>query len=199
MISIHAPRVGSDYLFVQRAGMSIISIHAPRVGSDPRADRSIFYQHLHFNPRSPCGERPHRQPVKVSAHGISIHAPRVGSDADGTSVTAGRLISIHAPRVGSDDNRYVDGAYIYISIHAPRVGSDFICCYCSYRCLLYFNPRSPCGERRNGLGADGCAVRDFNPRSPCGERLGLLLAGEGKSYISIHAPRVGSDITWVWP
>ena len=59
-----------------------------------------------------------------------------------------------------------------ISIHAPRVGSDT-----SGHDLPgvsgYFNPRSPCGERRSGRS---------RPR---------LTAS-----ISIHAPRVGSDRGW---
>ena len=59
----------------------IISIHAPRVGSD-HFRRQRFRGYHDFNPRSPCGERPH-----IDFHGkldlsISIHAPRVGSDAD---------------------------------------------------------------------------------------------------------------------
>ena len=33
----------------------------------------------------------------------------------------------------------------------------------------YFNPRSPCGERRSA-GMRGTRSRYFNPRSPCGER-----------------------------
>ena len=57
-ISIHAPRMGSD--FVQRfitPPASLISIHAPRMGSD---------QHV--------------RAFRVAAD-ISIHAPRMGSDA----------------------------------------------------------------------------------------------------------------------
>ena len=36
---------------------------------------------------------------------------------------------------------------------------------------------------------------DFNPRSPCGERQQDVLVGGYLLYISIHAPRVGSDST----
>ncbi len=80
-VSIHAPRVGSDY---ERAGdfanAQGVSIHAPRVGSDfPRSPchqgKRRFQSTLpvwgattdsegsviarsSFNPRSPCGERP---------------------------------------------------------------------------------------------------------------------------------------------
>ena len=81
---------------------------------------------------------------------------------------------------------------------------------------VYFNPRSPCGERRS---ADACTsdvygfqstlpVRGatsssrrlrssrcyFNPRSPCGERHDGASGGCMVRSISIHAPRAGSDL-----
>ena len=78
----------------------------------------------------------------------------------------------------------------------------------------YFNPRSPCGERRCcAPGLPG--TRYFNPRSPCGERLRTMNRKEEmplfqstlpmrgatedaaymipKGAISIHAPHAGSD------
>ena len=36
--------------------ISVISIHAPRVGSDWDSNKPVFYE-KNFNPRSPCGER----------------------------------------------------------------------------------------------------------------------------------------------
>ena len=56
----------------------------------------------------------------------------------------------------------------------------------------YFNPRSPCGERRL-LGIVEVNDCYFNPRSPCGERPGLLLPSIQRMGISIHAPLAGSD------
>ena len=81
-ISIHAPRVGSDFtrLEIKKFWVSI-SIHAPRVGSDRRS------------------------PLTEYIITISIHAPRVGSDFASASAGACRGISIHAPRVGSDNRR----------------------------------------------------------------------------------------------
>ena len=62
---------------------------------------------------------------------------------------------------------------------------------------MYFNPRSPCGERPFLLSA----ITDdsyFNPRSPCGERrAGGDLCAAG-IRISTHAPRAGSD-RWKLP
>lgn len=34
LISIHTPRMGSDYALMSRCGLDTISIHAPRMGSD---------------------------------------------------------------------------------------------------------------------------------------------------------------------
>ena len=57
VISIHAPRMGSDLFAVPAGKQRRISIHAPRMGSDGRP--------------------------KARSHGatISIHAPRMGSDS----------------------------------------------------------------------------------------------------------------------
>ena len=57
IISIHAPRVGSDLRLAVITQMYYISIHAPRVGSDAKLGT-----------------------YKVRLPKISIHAPRVGSD-----------------------------------------------------------------------------------------------------------------------
>ena len=57
----------------------IISIHAPRTGSDQYYS-SVFAPYYYFNPRSPHGERPERSPLIFSSRTISIHAPRTGSD-----------------------------------------------------------------------------------------------------------------------
>ena len=56
MISIHAPRVGSDKRASGIRRHPRISIHAPRVGSDfgSRLQNALI---VDFNPRSPCGER----------------------------------------------------------------------------------------------------------------------------------------------
>ena len=79
LISIHAPRTGSDEISVCMCIPTSISIHAPRTGSDPaniprRCTRDYFnprsphgerqnlisqiYIRQNFNPRSPHGERP---------------------------------------------------------------------------------------------------------------------------------------------
>ena len=49
-------------------------------GERPEAVSSNTGSIANFNPRSPCGERPEVVPPEAAAEEISIHAPRVGSD-----------------------------------------------------------------------------------------------------------------------
>ena len=82
IISIHAPRAGSDHSSLAGRRTGNISIHAPRAGSDPQAPTktirlykfqstlpvrgatarlfSLNHPFKDFNPRSPCGERPQK-------------------------------------------------------------------------------------------------------------------------------------------
>ena len=130
--------------------------------------------------------------VCVLAFWISIHAPRVGSDICQSAPVADVRISIHAPRVGSDSIFLIGTDEERISIHAPRVGSDAGNFYHLFLPFFYFNPRSPCGERLQQPQTVTTHTY-FNPRSPCGERLFLRSLLQSKGFISIHAPRVGSD------
>ena len=79
MISIHAPRTGSDVFTAHTREGYIISIHAPRTGSDT-SKCLLASPASDFNPRSPHGERLCRVVVVQVVHRISIHAPRTGSD-----------------------------------------------------------------------------------------------------------------------
>ena len=56
-----------------------------------------------------------------------------------------------------------------ISIHAPRVGGDIFQNQHFFR-YSYFNPRPPCGGRRQKKFSKSGSI-DFNPRPPCGGRL----------------------------
>ena len=80
-----------------------------------------------------------------------------------------------------------------ISIHAPRMGSDEAS---AETCAWY----KPFQSTLPGWGATICSsqplisLNDFNPRSPDGERPPLRHAGTNVRGISIHAPRMGSDL-----
>ena len=214
-ISIHAPRTGSDRVRDAPTRAVVISIHAPRTGSDapPRRKRlsperfqstlpargatgiwlNACFASLHFNPRSPHGERLHACLAVVLFRGdISIHAPRTGSDCRSGFHLPLLHISIHAPRTGSDaalPAAYVHGLYFNPrSPHGERPDS-----FTAGGCRADFNPRSPHGERP-GLQIRSASSKHFNPRSPHGERRGASRGGSQAAEISIHAPRTGSDV-----
>ena len=96
------PAWGATYNRSRETRQKIISIHAPRMGSDGLYQSHRFRQ-WHFNPRPPHGERRSLERGVWIDSRISIHAPRMGSDvASSTSAKHGFTISIHAPRMGSD-------------------------------------------------------------------------------------------------
>ena len=80
LISIHAPRVGSDYLALRERLSASISIHAPRVGSDTFV-LCIGKYRDGFQSTLPVWGATTPSGFKTRMHSISIHAPRVGSDA----------------------------------------------------------------------------------------------------------------------
>ena len=126
LISIHAPRTGSDGKPKRRKIiLGGISIHAPRTGSDASASAAPC-KCVYFNPRSPHGERPPARGRGTRAGGISIHAPRTGSDrrADSYIICTIKFQSTLPARGATAIRRNVLPSW------------------------QYFNPRSPHGERR---------------------------------------------------
>ena len=213
-ISIHAPRGGSDTtwkivfgrLAVFQSTLPVggatpfcagsifarkISIHAPRGGSD-LASLAVLSPSLHFNPRSPWGER-HGQGRRGARSGkFQSTLPVGGATMAYTGNQPKFPISIHAPRGGSDRYKALRPPFYPISIHAPRGGSDTYVWYSVYT-VNYFNPRSPWGER-HGLpdaNVQGCSISIHAPRG--GSDFQPYRRGSAAA-ISIHAPRGGSDI-----
>ena len=150
-----------------------ISIHTPLAGSDstPRDNLAAVHkfqstlplrgatktppygndQWTDFNPHSPCGER----------HG-GKHNARWNTEFQSTLPLRGATTAI----VLADYSAL-------ISIHTPLAGSD------SKRARSrlpqpYFNPHSPCGERRSDAKFLP-RMFHFNPHSPCGERPSSML------------------------
>ena len=126
---------------------------------------------VHFNPRSPHGERLENLLHTVRDYIISIHAPRTGSDVGS--------VLLHRFMYTFQSTLPARGATLVSSL-LPKI-------------ISYFNPRSPHGERRRSgqytapdsqkisihaprTGSDGerlvalILADDFNPRSPHGER-----------------------------
>ena len=77
-----------------------------------------------FNPRSPCGERRFDHALSLPSRLFQSTLPLRGATHRLLGILRGRHISIHAPLAGSDPKRHGKPEY-----------------------RVYFNPRSPCGER----------------------------------------------------
>ena len=171
LISIHAPRTGSDL-------SQDTSSHAPPLFQSTLPARGATrrvagYRKVskYFNPRSPHGERldfpafaDSQQPFQstLPARGATAGAggrtcatryfnPRSPHGERQVKARAKRLdekISIHAPRTGSDGSKAtpVQRRKPFQST-LPARGATASTPSCTQR-MLYFNPRSPHGERR---------------------------------------------------
>ena len=169
MISIHAPREGSDPRGALTSRERVISIHAPREGSDLRERRQ-----------------------KGGAKIFQSTLPARGATTACQGSLSTFCISIHAPREGSDEQRGHNRSPLYhFNPRSPR-GERPPARDGSRAKKIYFNPRSPRGERhsyhvdtptlfefQSTLPARGATKGDifqisppcnFNPRSPRGER-----------------------------
>ena len=101
--------------------------------------------------------------------GISIHALLAESDHPFADLPGTKNISIHALLAESDFAGLLAQAHPDISIHALLAESD---------------------DYRPGRGIPG---QYFNPRSPCGERRYTVMLQHPDIYISIHALLAESD------
>ena len=100
----------------------------------------------YFNPRTPCGVR------RCWSYFYSYVC---------------RFQSTH-PLRGATNKPIKNLRFTKISIHAPLAGCDK---QANKKLAVYknFNPRTPCGVRRERPLCDGHHI-DFNPRTPCGVR-----------------------------
>ena len=173
-------------------GNRLISIHAPRAGSDIQK-LAFLSDSLGFQSTLPVRGATQRQKNRWELFYISIHAPRAGSDDE---PRAGRGVPRDFnPRSPCGERRefgqYATAASQQISIHAPRAGSDGEKAK-PFGGALYFNPRSPCGERRNGADIYTAPRQNFNPRSPCGERRYRAKVTVGKDIFQSTLPVRGA-------
>ena len=170
MISIHAPRMGSDNPACWSLGWRwIFQSTLPGWGATwtgPRPKPPDYY----FNPRSPDGERP-------SPPGISPKPERFQSTLPGWGATV--EIRTILTQIRYFNPRSPDGE------RPERISMSAI--------SRDFNPRSPDGERR-GLwpDADGSGGISIHAPRMGSDRLAQIRAGAPVG-ISIHAPRMGSD------
>ena len=192
VISIHAPRTGSDLLDGRtqnkRHYFNPRSPHGER-----RAMPGGKKERIYFNPRSPHGERPRRACLKRLSSPFQSTLPARGATAFRQLQRLLQTISIHAPRTGSD-----------------RCGAAHCCLSRRFQSTLpargaTSRPATANSRRifQSTLPARGAtkpsitstpSPSNFNPRSPHGERRARDCGSCRRLGISIHAPRTGSDV-----
>ena len=123
----------------------------------------------YFNPRSPYGERHHLVGFSVVHHGISIHAPRTGSD---------RLSGMTMPVNKNFNPRSPYGERL---VKGERRGRWTV-----------FQSTLPVRGATTSLKAAISALL-FQSTLPVRGATKSLRAQRRSPYISIHAPRTGSD------
>ena len=137
-----------------------ISIHALLAESDLRSS-PLASAYLHFYPRSPCGERQNNQVEQLKCNAfLSTLSLRRATRGISSNTAEIANISIHALLAESDDAKQANQSGHCISIHALLAESD-PARHCCHALLLYFYPRSPCGERPQ-LWWDGAALADIS-------------------------------------
>ena len=216
-ISIHGPRVGADsYLPYSIAIFLMISIHGPRVGADA-SEFDVSLDWINFNPRPPCGGRPDILQGSEPRGSFQSTAPVWGPTLLLWPENRGGHISIHGPRVGADwriaaSRRSCRRFQSTAPVWGPTVKTRQ-----SAWDRDYFNPRPPCGGRRDGFYAmnTGMLFQStapvWGPTRPNQKRLvtpqfqstapvwgpTVVLRNLLRlTCISIHGPRVGADPCW---
>ena len=185
------------------------------MGCDP-IRRSKIPRHSYFNPRTPCGVRPSTSEgyttdaifqsthpvwgatckIREGESSVKDFNPRTPCGVRRPArrrLLADCRISIHAPRVGCDVSMG-SGGYIYqISIHAPRVGCDEHCMSTPKTSWTFQSTHPVWGA--TGFLMVTVRVAKFQSTHPvwgATEWLGQKFLDDA---ISIHAPRVGCDIS----
>ena len=85
-----------------------------------------------------------------------------------------------------------------ISIHAPRVGCDRISGFKWVHPISFQSTHPVWGATLQSTSISMLNILHFNPRTPCGVRHGGGTCCGRRRSISIHAPRVGCDLTLPW-
>jgi len=140
------PARGATTAYLWATRDIVVSIHAPRAGSDGLCQflsRDLFS----FNPRSPRGERPPRHLHVTNLSQFQSTLPARGATFTVTASGSSVAVSIHAPRAGSD----VRGLFVGLSpplfqSTLPARGATRPSCRSTWG-PAGFNPRSPRGER----------------------------------------------------
>ena len=163
----------------------------PVWGATWRALRE-YRLHRHFNPRSPCGERPSYRSSALSRFSISIHAPRVGSDGTGLERLHRKEVFQSTLPVWGATPMWWTRSNLKAAFQStlPVWGATPIAGYSGYDDS--FQSTLPVWGA-TGLAAENGVILDISIHAP---RVGSdvrLVHQKEEDKISIHAPRVGSD------
>ena len=193
-ISIHAPRRGSDDLAdLILDTISRISIHAPRMGSD-----SAFLERpeLHFQFQSTLPGWGATGRIGTWVWTIIFQSTLPGWGATTRSGSESPLPEYFNPRSPDGERPMIYFSFSSVALFQstlPGWGATSPLAACR-RHRRHFNPRSPDGERLPVSRFAMPSPSNFNPRSPDGERLTNGGIHCLRLKISIHAPRMGSDV-----
>ena len=145
LISIHAPRTGSDDITGERLVSEEFQSTLPARGATGTTAPTATY-----------GQFQSTLPARGATHPLRHHHIAV-------------LFQSTLPARGATMMHPRRSAKVKISIHAPRTGSDRAA-VADKSGAEHFNPRSPHGERPFALIHVHTSKTHFNPRSPHGER-----------------------------
>ena len=108
----------------------------------------VLVETAYFNPLSPCGERQQAEMRSSTRCSFQSTLPMRG-ETSGASVIVGTnaVFQSTLPMRGETGVRQCPHPTPLISIHSPHAGRDRGCTLPLLYCF-YFNPLSPCGERR---------------------------------------------------
>ena len=189
-ISTHAPLAGRDQIaFLIQVTVVTFQPTRPLRGATCRARlRTTF---LNFNPRAPCGAR-HEQEVEGSAtKPFQPTRPLRGATTSGSGMAQAIQFQPTRPLRGATAVLAHHLRVIDISTHAPLAGRDdrFSASISNWR---YFNPRAPCGARRDGV-LDVVQAVGISTHAPLAGRDDVGDALVLAEVISTHAPLAGRD------
>ena len=134
-----------------------------------RQNARKLQKNLHFNPRSPHGERQGVVNGRAKEKHFNPRSPhgerrRLSHYHSNTKTFQSTL-----PARGATSFRFLFHRHRTISIHAPRTGSDdAVCDWCG--CVFQFQSTLPARGATSLPATRTSSVSYFNPRSPHGER-----------------------------
>ena len=150
--------------------------------------------HMHFNPRSPCGERHARWTSFSFRHSdFNPRSPCGERRFPCFDISLLQLFQPTLPMRGATRKPQEPVAHFLFQPTLPMRGAT------STRSSIdlvrsYFNPRSPCGERLDSI-SRAKNPTTFQPTLPMRGATRRIKPRRHQNEISTHAPHAGSDIT----